>query len=92
MWPKDALEAVANKFLKELDVNATEREAIMEMCKTFHVDAADLSTQLRLTQGRVNYVTPTSYLELITMFTTLLNRQRAVVSTQQKRYNVRSPL
>jgi hypothetical protein len=33
----------------------------------------------RLEAGRINYVTPTSYLELITAFTTLLASKRAEV-------------
>lgn len=88
-WPRDALEAVAIKFLKEIDMEEKQRTDIMVMCKMFHVDVHAVSEKFRKLQGRINYVTPTSYLELITMFTTLLDQQRGIVSMQQKRYNVR---
>lgn len=90
-WPRDALEAVAIKFLKEIDMDAGQRLDIMAMCKMFHQDVRALSTKFQKLRGRINYVTPTSYLELITMFTTLLGQQRGIVSMQQKRYKVRLP-
>ena len=46
------------------------------MCKTFHVSVSTLSIRFMAETGRRNYVTPTSYLELITMFTTLLADKR----------------
>ena len=78
-WPNDALEAVALKFLKDVDVDATQRSQIMSMCKTFHESVRRLSEQYQREAGRINYVTPTSYLELITAFTTLLASKRAEV-------------
>lgn len=48
----------------------------------FHEDVRQLSEQFRREQGRINYVTPTSYLELITTFTTLLAAKRAEVRVQ----------
>ena len=52
---------------------------IMAMCKMFHEDVRGLSEQYKREAGRINYVTPTSYLELITAFTTLLASKRAEV-------------
>eukprot|EP00955_Chlamydomonas_euryale_P043599 352639-Chlamydomonas_euryale.AAC.1 len=75
-WPNDALEAVALKFLKDVDIKAEQRTHIMSICKTFHQNVRDLSAQYAKDAGRVNYVTPTSYLELITAFTTLLASKR----------------
>ena len=51
----------------------------MAMCKMFHEDVRGLSEQYKREAGRINYVTPTSYLELITAFTTLLASKRAEV-------------
>ena len=78
-WPNDALEAVALKFLKDLDVEGKQRTQIMAMCKMFHENVRELSEQYLKEVGRINYVTPTSYLELITAFTTLLAAKRAEV-------------
>lgn len=52
---------------------------VMRCCKMFHEDVRALSEAFRAEQGRVNYVTPTSYLELITAFTGLLGSKRAEV-------------
>jgi dynein heavy chain, axonemal len=57
------------------------RASIMAMCKDFHQDVAALSDQYRHEAGRINYVTPTSYLELITAFTSLLGTKRGEVGT-----------
>lgn len=46
----------------------------------------ELSAQFQTEAGRMNYVTPTSYLELITMFASLLTRRRSEVSAAKKRY------
>ena len=58
------------------------------MCKLFHVSVSDLSSRFLADTGRRNYVTPTSYLELITMFTSLLADKRAEVIAAQHRYEV----
>ena len=87
-WPNDALEAVALKFLKDVDVESKQRGHIMAMCKLFHEDVRLLSEQYKREAGRINYVTPTSYLELITAFTTLLAAKRAEVMAAKKRYEI----
>ncbi|GIL57271.1 hypothetical protein Vafri_12526 [Volvox africanus] len=87
-WPDDALEAVAMKFLRDVDLTAEQRSAVMLQCKMFHEDVRHLSDAFRAEQGRINYVTPTSYLELITCFTTLLGSKRAEVSAARRRYEV----
>jgi dynein heavy chain len=87
-WPKDALEAVAHKFLSEMELTDQQRTNIMTVCKQFHVDAKDLSEQFKEEIGRMNYVTPTSYLELLTLFSTLLGMKRQEVSTSRQRYTV----
>ncbi len=55
---------------------------VMLQCKMFHEDVRHLSDAFRAEQGRINYVTPTSYLELITCFTMLLGAKRAEVGTK----------
>ena len=64
---------------------------LADSCRSIHADAADLSTRFRREAGRITYVTPTSYLELLTMFTTLLVQRKGAVAKQQKRYSVHLP-
>jgi len=87
-WPNDALEAVASKILADVDVPAEERQKLLVMCKSFHKGVGELSEEYLAKEGRHNYVTPTSYLELLNMFTSLLAKQREAVSGAKRRYEV----
>uniref|UniRef100_A0A7N8WP92 Dynein axonemal heavy chain 12 n=1 Tax=Mastacembelus armatus TaxID=205130 RepID=A0A7N8WP92_9TELE len=82
-WPEEALERVAVSFLKSLEMSKNERQEVIPICKTFHTSAQ----QLFLSElGRHNYVTPTSYLELIAAFQLLLTQKRDTVMNAKQRY------
>lgn len=78
-WPSDALLAVATHFLKDVDLTDVERSTAIQMCQEYHTDVAKLSVEYNIRLKRHNYVTPTSYLELINLFKKLLNTKRAYV-------------
>lgn len=56
------------------------------MCKYFQESVKELSLEYYSTLRRHNYVTPTSYLELILTFKTLLQSKRQEVDTMRNRY------
>nr|XP_031838488.1 dynein heavy chain 7, axonemal-like [Nomia melanderi] len=85
-WPEDALLAVATKFLGEIDLTIKERDACIEMCQLFHTSTQDLSLEFLRKAKRHNYVTPTSYLELIKTFKDLLMRKRKDALEGKRRY------
>ncbi|XP_043080221.1 dynein axonemal heavy chain 12 [Puntigrus tetrazona] len=85
-WPEEALERVANKFLETLELSDLERQEIVPICKTFHTSAIDLSHRFLSELGLHNYVTPTSYLELIAAFRLLLTQKRDTVMSAKNRY------
>lgn len=85
-WPEDALEMVALKFLEEVELTEHEHHACVEMCKEFHESVRVLSTKYFDLLRRTNYVTPTSYLELIQTFKSLLGKKRTEVKMLQNRY------
>lgn len=87
-WPTDALEVVASRFLEEADMPATMRPSIVNMCKLFHQSISALSDKFYSELRRRNYVTPTSYLELIQTFKTLLAVKRTEVNQLKSRYEV----
>ncbi|XP_061774430.1 dynein axonemal heavy chain 7 [Nerophis ophidion] len=87
-WPEDALQAVAFRFLGDVEMTDEHREGCIDMCKTFHTSTINLSARFMNELQRHNYVTPTSYLELISTFKALLNAKRAEVMTQKSRYVV----
>ena len=58
------------------------------MCKTFQTSVREMSERYFSRLRRHNYVTPTSYLELILTFKTLLNLKRSEVDNVRNRYIV----
>jgi len=89
-WPEDALEAVAYKFLKEMGNNLEDatRIKLVTLCQEMHRFIVKVSQDFLQDQGRYNYVTPTSYLELITCFKSLLEAKRTQITKLRKRYMV----
>ncbi|RLN66256.1 hypothetical protein BBP00_00002338 [Phytophthora kernoviae] len=86
-WPSDALVAVAEKFLADVEMDSAEvRKAIVDTCQYFHVSVMDLSDRFLKSLRRQNYVTPTSYLELIVAFKSFLARRREAVQGARNRY------
>lgn len=75
-WPKDALLAVATKFLSTVELTDHERSVGIDMCQFFHVSTQILSDEFLVRLNRRNYVTPTSYLEMIKTFQSLLDKKR----------------
>uniref|UniRef100_A0AAV2K0N3 EF-hand domain-containing protein n=1 Tax=Knipowitschia caucasica TaxID=637954 RepID=A0AAV2K0N3_KNICA len=87
-WPEDALQAVASRFLEEVEMSEETRAGCIHMCKSFHTSTISLSLRFYSQLQRHNYVTPTSYLELISTFKSLLQSKRADVMTLKRRYEV----
>ncbi|GCB71663.1 hypothetical protein scyTo_0001655 [Scyliorhinus torazame] len=88
VWPSDALEMVAHKFLEDVELEYEVRKEVVALCKYFQESARNLSTKYFATLRRHNYVTPTSYLELILTFKVLLNKKRHEVDLMRNRYLV----
>jgi dynein heavy chain len=85
-WPPDALQAVAKKFLGEIKMDDDVRDSCVTMVQTFHSSTAVGAAKFESELGRVYYVTPTSYLELINTFKTLLAEKRAEIMALKNRY------
>jgi len=87
VWPADALEAVAHKNLNAMaGLTDEQRAGITTVCKGFHSSLRGLSKRFLDELGRYNYVTPTSYLELLSLFKTLLAKKRKDNEVLQARY------
>lgn len=87
-WPEDALEKVASMFLKDLDIASELREKSVIICKQFHTSVQNASEDYFVTQRRKNYVTPTSFLELIKSIYKLYGQKVEQITMQQNRYEV----
>jgi dynein heavy chain len=85
-WPSDALEMVANKFLEDIDMEERTKMQCVSMCQHFHQSVRNLSEKFLDILRRHNYVTPTSYLELILTLKSLLGVKRNEIMTLRQRY------
>ncbi|KAK0049220.1 dynein heavy chain 3 axonemal-like isoform X1 [Biomphalaria pfeifferi] len=85
-WPEDALEMVANKFLEDIEMDDTMKLETVNMCKHFHESVRIASEKYYDVLRRHNYVTPTSYLELILTFKSLLSVKRDELMMMKNRY------
>ena len=85
-WPEDALETVAERFLQDVELDEAVRTPVVDMCTFFHSNMVLLSDRYVQELRRHNYVTPTSYLELINSFRDLLSTARTTVLTKKNRY------
>ena len=78
-WPRDALVSVAERFLQDVDMSGSldVRKNLSEHMAEEHLSVASMSRYYLATQRRYNYVTPKSYLELISFFKFLLGKKQA---------------
>jgi len=77
-WPREALVSVAERFLRDIDIQGpedTKNKLSIHMAEE-HTSVTRISQYYLETQRRYNYVTPKSYLELISFFKYLLGRKR----------------
>ena len=70
-WPEEALRSVAKNTLDTIDMGKEEvKEGIVQMCGRIHQSVEAASKRYLEEQRRYNYVTPTSYLEVLSTFKT----------------------
>jgi len=82
-------QAVATRFLGDIEMADKIRRRCIEMCQEFHMTTLKLSDRFLAELERHNYVTPTSYLEMINTFKTLLAKKREQV-TKVTRFSVQT--
>ena len=76
-WPTEALLNVAKGFVADGELNLDrDEEPCIEMFKTIHQSVEDKVIEFREVYRRISYVTPTSYLELLSMYKKVLLEQR----------------
>lgn len=91
-WPSDALTSVAERYYrdvpKELDITGILKQ-LSRVSSAIHVSSSsDAATSFFDRLRRRTYSTPTSYLELIQLFTEFLGSVRGALATKLNRYKV----
>lgn len=76
-WPGEALLGVARGAIGEADLKLGENmENCVQMFKIMHQSVEEISKKYLQELRRHNYVTPTSYLELLNLYKRILTEQR----------------
>jgi dynein heavy chain len=78
---------VAHKFLDDIELSDHYKNQAVLMCKNFHQTSIQLSKKYFDQLQRINYVTPTSFLELIKTFKDLLEKKRFEILSLKERYS-----
>ncbi|KAJ3281611.1 Dynein heavy chain 6, axonemal [Borealophlyctis nickersoniae] len=85
-WPKDALLSVSKRFLEFVELGTDEmKEKIAEMCVEIHASVGEIAKKFYAELRRRYYTTPTSYLELINLYVTMLQEKRKEIGTARDR-------
>lgn len=86
-WPEEALASVARSFLSDTALAlGTLAEPLANVCVRMHMGVESASARFLATARRYNYTTPTSYLELLRLYVSMLQQQRDIVSRRVARY------
>lgn len=62
------------------------KNKIVSACQVFHTEAVELSRTFLREAGRNNYVTPTSFLDMMNVFQSLLYKQRSFLYEKTVNY------
>lgn len=88
-WPKEALFSVAHRQLQDNEVVLgiqDHLDVLSEMAVFIHVSVSEASDQYYEELRRKNYTTPTSYLDLIQTYISMLGKQKKIVPMRITRY------
>ena len=87
-WPTDALQSVALRFLSDIpDLDADDEtiNGLVAVCQHIHSSVDANSEKFKAELSRHNYVTPTSYLELLGIFQKLISMKKMELNTARNR-------
>ena len=91
-WPMEALQSVANSFLTDVEVAESNAESVAHgivNAFTFIHQSVELESKQYFAElRRHNYVTPTSYLELLSTFISLLDGKKKELNQLRSRLEI----
>lgn len=76
-WPREALLSVSKTFFSTVDTGNDElKEKLSLMCVNVHLSVSQTADRYYTELRRRYYTTPTSYLELINLYLTMLTEKK----------------
>lgn len=86
-WPHEALLNVAKRFFEFVDLGSDSlKSKISEMCVNIHTSVRAMADRFYDELRRKYYTTPTSYLELINLYTSMLDTKRRELILARDRF------
>ena len=86
-WPEEGLRSVASRLLLKIDLKTNERKGVVNICVDMQSRVTKMSKQFFAEMKRNYYVTPTSYLEMLSTLTKLLDQKRTEIANETRRYS-----
>ncbi|KAL7988579.1 hypothetical protein Chor_007498, partial [Crotalus horridus] len=84
-WPKEALLSVSRTFFMHVDLGTDRmKEKLSVMCVDIHMSVTEMAEQYYAELRRRYYTTPTSYLELINLYLSMLEETQAIADDAQR--------
>ncbi|KAL1282482.1 hypothetical protein QQF64_001285, partial [Cirrhinus molitorella] len=85
-WPREALLSVSQTFFQNVEFGSKEmKQCFSEMCVEIHVSVTDMAERFYSELRRHYYTTPTSYLELINLYLSMLGEKRQQLQAARDR-------
>ncbi|NWT16478.1 DYH1 protein, partial [Vireo altiloquus] len=87
-WPAEALQSVASSFLSEIPLLGSgnqDLDGMIQVCVAIHLSVAKMCQLFLAELGRHNYITPKSYLEFLSIFSSLIGRKQQELKTAKNR-------
>eukprot|EP00049_Salpingoeca_infusionum_P016632 m.342064 g.342064 ORF g.342064 m.342064 type:complete len:4133 (+) comp16119_c0_seq2:317-12715(+) len=86
-WPREALLGVSQRFFEFVDLGDDAlKPKISEMCVEIHTSVSEMADRFYDELRRKYYTTPTSYLELINLYTSMLDEKKRELMLQRDRF------
>nr|KAI8744404.1 dynein heavy chain 6; axonemal-like isoform X3 [Biomphalaria glabrata] len=86
-WPKEALLGVAQSFFKTVSLGCSDeiKDNVSKMCVEIHMSVTEMSERFFTELKHRYYTTPTSYLELINLYITMVQEKTSNIKTAHER-------
>nr|XP_013047409.2 dynein axonemal heavy chain 1 isoform X1 [Anser cygnoides]XP_047928500.1 dynein axonemal heavy chain 1 isoform X1 [Anser cygnoides]XP_047928502.1 dynein axonemal heavy chain 1 isoform X1 [Anser cygnoides]XP_047928506.1 dynein axonemal heavy chain 1 isoform X1 [Anser cygnoides] len=87
-WPAEALQCVASSFLQQIPHLGASTEVVngmIQMCVEIHQSVARKCQVYLAELARHNYVTPKSYLDFLSIFSSLIGKKKQELRTARKK-------
>ncbi|XP_055873384.1 dynein axonemal heavy chain 6-like isoform X2 [Biomphalaria glabrata] len=86
-WPKEALLGVSKSFFESVDLGAQDhlKRSVSEMCVDIHMSVTSMAEKFYNELKRRYYTTPTSYLELINLYLSMLQEKTKTLKSNRDR-------